>query len=174
MPEDDTTPGDLLTGAALGALAGAVAGAAMEPLTTSLTKRAPDSANRREKAVTDRIGGPPTVKAAEKAAAAVGTTIPPRRRTLSGEVVHYGFGTFWGAVFGALASRWRPLPPGAGAALGVLLWLSMDEGALPALGLTGKPTEYPRESHFRGLASHLLYGVVLDRSLAILRAAFSR
>ena len=88
--------------------------------------------------------------------------------------MHYGFGTFWGAVLGAIASRWNPLPPGAGVALGILLWISVDEGALPALGLTGKPNEYPRETHVRGLAGHMVYGVVLDRTLAVLRSALRR
>jgi uncharacterized membrane protein YagU involved in acid resistance len=84
------------------------------------------------------------------------------------------FGTFWGAALGALASRWKPLPPGAGVALGILLWLSIDEGALPALGLSAKASAYPRQTHVRGLAGHVLYGVVLDRSLAVLRSALRR
>ncbi len=174
MFEHETTAGDVLTDAALGALAGVAATAAMGPLTTYLAKRQPESAKRQEKAVAERLGAPPTVKVAEKAAAAVGTSLPARRRPLAGNVVHYGFGTFWGAALGALAARWRTLPPGTGVALGILLWMSIDEGALPALGLAGKAREYPRETHVRGLAGHLLYGVVLDRSLALLRSAFGR
>ncbi|HZJ56229.1 MAG TPA: DUF1440 domain-containing protein [Myxococcaceae bacterium] len=174
MFEQETTAGDVLTDAALGAIAGVAATAAMGPLTTYLAKRQPEAARRQEKAVNDRLGAPPPVKVAEKATTALGTSLPPLRRSLAGNVVHYGFGTFWGAVLGALSARWKTLPPGAGVALGILLWTSMDEGALPALGLSGKPREYPRQSHVRGLAAHVLYGVVLDRSLALLRGALGR
>lgn len=174
MLDHETTPGDVVTGAALGALAGLAASAAMDPLTTYLSKHQPEPAKQQEKAITERIGAPPTVKVAQRAASALGTSLPAKRSSLAGEVVHYGFGTFWGAVFGAFASRWKPLPPGAGVALGILLWLSVDEAALPALGLSGKPGDYPRETHLRGLAGHVLYGVVLDRSLAILRATVGR
>ena len=174
MFDHETTAGDVLTDAALGALAGAAASAAMGPLTTYLARHQPEPAKRQEKAVSDRLGAPPTVKVAQKAASALGTAIPSHRRSVAGQVVHYGFGSFWGAVLGGLSARWRTLPPGAGVALGILLWMSIDEGALPALGLSGKPGEYPRQSHVRGLAAHVLYGVVLDRGLAALRAALKR
>ena len=174
MFDHEPTASDVLTDAALGALAGAAATAAMTPLTTYLARRQPASASRQEKAVTERLGASPTVKVAQKAASALGTWISPAKRSLAGDIVHYGFGTFWGAALGALASRWKPLPAGTGVALGILLWMSMDEGALPALGLSGKASEYPRETHVRGLAGHLVYGVVLDRGLAVLRAALRR
>jgi hypothetical protein len=174
MFEREPNAGEVLTDAALGALAGAAATAAMTPLTTYLSKHEPEPAKRKEQEVSRRFGAPPPVKVAEKLAAAVGASIPPERRSLAGGVMRYGFGTFWGAVLGAIASRWKPLPPGAGVALGILLWISMDEGALPALGLTGKPNEYPRETHVRGLAGHIVYGVLLDRTLALLRSTLRR
>jgi hypothetical protein len=174
MFEREPSAGEVLTDAALGALAGAAATAVMTPLTTYLSKHDPEPAKRKEPEVSRRFGDPPPVKVAEKLAGAVGTSIPPERRSLAGGVVRYGFGTFWGAVLGGLASRWRPLPPGAGVGLGILLWLSVDEGALPALGLPGKPREYPRQTHGRGLAGHIVYGVVLDGTLALLRSALRR
>jgi len=174
MFDHETTAADVLTDAALGAIAGVAATAAMGPVTSYLSKRQPEPAKRQEKKVNERLGAPPTVKVAQKAVAAVGKSLPPRRHSLVGNVVHYGFGTFWGAALGALTARWKPLPPGAGVALGILLWMSMDEAALPALGLSARPREYPRETHVRGLAAHVLYGVVLDRSLALLRGALGR
>jgi uncharacterized membrane protein YagU involved in acid resistance len=174
MLDHETTAADVLTDAALGAIAGVAASAAMGQLTTYLSKRQSEHARRQEKAVNERLDAPPTVKVAEKAVSAVGRSLPAHRRSLAGSVVHFGFGTFWGAALGALSARWKPLPPGTGVALGILLWLSMDEGALPALGLSGKPKEYPRQTHARGLAGHVVYGVVLDRSLALLQGALGR
>jgi len=118
--------------------------------------------------------GPLTVKVASKAASAVGASLSTGSRQVAGQVVDDGFGTFWAAVLGALSERWETPPPGTGVALGILLWLSVDEAALPALGLSGKASEYPRETHLRGLAAHVVFGVVLDRALALLRAAVRR
>ena len=174
MLDHEITAADVLTDAALGAIAGVAATAAMGPLTTYLSRRQSDHARRQEEAVNERLGAPPTVRVAEKAVSTVGKSLPAHRSSLAGNVVNFGFGTFWGAALGALSARWKPLPPGAGVALGILLWLSMDEGAVPALGLSGKPKEYPRATHARGLAGHVVYGVVLDRSLALLRGALGR
>jgi hypothetical protein len=174
MFERETTPADVLTDAALGALAGAAATAAMGPLTSYLSRHQAEPTRRQERSVSERLGDPPTVKVARKAAAALATSVPPWRHSLAGNVVHYGFGTFWGAVLGGLSARWRTLPPGTGVALGILLWLSMDEAALPALGLGAKPSDYPRETHVRVLAGHVFYGILLDRGLAVLRAAARR
>ena len=49
MFEPETTAADVLTDAALGAIAGAAATAAMGPLTSYLSKRQPESAKRLEK-----------------------------------------------------------------------------------------------------------------------------
>ena len=147
MFEHETTAADVLTDAALGAIAGVAATAAMGPLTSHLSKHQPRT---------------------------LGKSLPARRHSLAGSVVRYGFGTFWGAALGALSARWKPLPPGTGVALGIILWASMDEAALPALGLSGKPGESPRLAHPRGLAAHVLHGVVLDRGLALLRGALGR
>jgi uncharacterized membrane protein YagU involved in acid resistance len=174
MLDHETTAADVLTDAALGAIAGVAATAAMGPLTSYLSKHQPEPAKRREKEVNEKLGAPPTVKVAEKAVSTLGKSLPAHRHALAGNVVHYGFGTFWGAALGALSARWKPLPPGTGVALGILLWMSMDEAALPALELSGKPSEYPRQTHVRGLAAHVLYGVVLDRGLALLRGALGR
>ncbi len=37
--------------------------------------------------------------------------------------------------------------------------LYLDELAVPVLGLSGKPSEYPLASHLYGLMSHLVYGL---------------
>src|SRR4029453_8848271 len=130
MFEREPSAGEVLTDAALGALAGAAATAVMTPLTTYLSRHDPEPSQRKEQEVSRRFGDPPSVKVAEKLAGAVGASIPPERRSLAGGGVRYGFGTFWGACLGGAARRWTPPPPGAGVALGILLWLSVDEGAL--------------------------------------------
>ena len=111
MFDHETTAADVLTDAALGAIAGVAATAAMGPLTSYLSKHQPEPAKRREKEVNEKLGAPPTVKVAQKAVATLGKSLPAHRHSLAGNVVHYGFGTFWGAALGALSARWRAAPP---------------------------------------------------------------
>src|SRR5262245_32820307 len=106
MFDREPNAGEVLTDAALGALAGAAATAVLTPLTTYLSRHAPEPARRKEQEVSRRLGAPPPVKVAPKLAGAVGASVPAEQRSLAGGVMHYGFGTFWGAALGAIASRW--------------------------------------------------------------------
>jgi hypothetical protein len=47
-----------------------------------------------------------------------------------------------------------------GAGYGFSVWLLLDQTALPMLGLSKKPSEYPARIHVRTLALHLLFGAV--------------
>ena len=57
MFEREPNAGEVLTDAALGALAGAPATAVMAPLTTYLSKHEPEAAKRKEQEVSRRFGG---------------------------------------------------------------------------------------------------------------------
>jgi len=50
----------------------------------------------------------------------------------------------------------------SGVSFGAALFVVADELAVPAAGLSGKPSEFPLSSHLYGLASHLVYGVTTD------------
>ncbi len=80
----------------------------------------------------------------------------------AGPLVHYGFGTALGALYGVLAET----VPGSRAAYGTVygsaVWLGADEIGVPAFGLSAPPKETPASSHVRALASHVVYGFVTD------------
>jgi hypothetical protein len=42
------------------------------------------------------------------------------------------------------------------------MWLVADEGAVPALGLTPGPRAFPWQTHARGLAAQLVFGLVAE------------
>jgi putative membrane protein len=42
------------------------------------------------------------------------------------------------------------------------VWLGADEIGVPALGLSGPPTQYPLSVHLYALASHLVYGFTTE------------
>lgn len=87
----------------------------------------------------------------------------------AGAVVHYAFGTVTGGFYGALAEVAPQVTTGAGLPFGAAFWLAADEVAVPLLGLSKGPTEYPPSTHAYALASHLVYGVTAEMSRRALR-----
>ncbi len=78
----------------------------------------------------------------------------------AGPAVHYGFGTMLGALYGACADRFPGIAAGGGTLYGTVVWLVADEVGVPAVGLSGPPSETPLSGHANALASHLVFGVV--------------
>ncbi len=56
---------------------------------------------------------------------------------------------------------------GHGLAFGALFWLLVDEAGNPVLGLTPPPSEFPWQAHMRGLAGHLVFGLVTETVLEL-------
>jgi putative membrane protein len=113
-----------------------------------------------------------TMKAAAKLGEAVGRPLSHEQRKKLGPVVHYMFGTLQGGVYGAVTEL-SGVRGGfiAGLSLGAALFALADEVAVPALGLSGKPSDYPLSSHLYGLAAHLVYGVSTEVARRGLRAS---
>ncbi|MCA1694029.1 MAG: hypothetical protein LC749_04475, partial [Actinobacteria bacterium] len=49
-------------------------------------------------------------------------------------------------------------PFGAGLVTGAAMSLVLDEGVVPALGLSAANRDYPAFTHVRGFLAHLVYG----------------
>jgi len=77
----------------------------------------------------------------------------------AGTAVHYVFGATTGAWYGATAEVFPVITAGAGLPFGSFVWLTADEGMVPALGLSKPPSEYPLSIHAYALTSHLVYGL---------------
>jgi len=80
----------------------------------------------------------------------------------AGPLVHYAFGTTVGALYGLSAELAPAVTTGFGTGFGAALFAAADEVAVPALGLSGKPSEAPLSSHVYALASHLVYGAATE------------
>lgn len=152
----------------MGAVAGVVATWLMDKGTAVLYQREGEDARQQENEA--REGKTAYGVAAEKAAGLAGRELPKKQRQSYGTGIHWALGAGAGALYGALRQRtsWGPL--GFGALYGVLFWLIVDEGANTALGLTPPPQEFPWETHARGLAGHLLYGVTAEATLQVAEA----
>ncbi|MXQ14809.1 catalase family protein [Microvirga makkahensis] len=149
------------------ALAGAIAGAAavwvMDRVDWFNYRRGLDSPRTRRRTQQARPRGmdPAHLVAAETADTA-GASLTPRQLDAAGLAVHYGFGMMPGALYGALRGRVAYLDAGRGSLFGLGLFLIKDEGINAAVGLSGRPRDYPWTAHARGLVAHLVYGLVTD------------
>lgn len=85
-----------------------------------------------------------------------------REKNVAGTGVHYAFGVTTGGLYGAVSELVPGVTAGAGLPFGAFIWLTADEGIVPALGLSKLPTEYPLSTHVYSLASHLVYGMTAE------------
>ncbi|MBV9958241.1 MAG: DUF1440 domain-containing protein [Acidobacteria bacterium] len=94
----------------------------------------------------------------------------PEKET-AGTVIHYLYGTATGAFYGAAAELAPVVTAGVGMPFGAFVWVAGDEGAVPALGLSKSPAEYPLSTHAYSLASHLVYGLTAEAVRRAVRRA---
>ena len=102
-----------------------------------------------------------------KAASAISEGIFDHKLTknekkVAGPAVHYALGTSVGGLYGAVAELAPEVTAGAGLPFGAAFWLVADETAVPLLGLSKGPTEYPLGTHAYALASHFVYGLTAE------------
>lgn len=155
---------NLLVDLALGAAAGAAATWVMDRVTTFLYERESEAARKRENEA--RGGQTAYVAAADRLAGAVGQSLSDQEQKQAGNALHWGLGMAAGALYGAVRPHLSGLGSARGAVFGTAFFLLMDEGAIPLAGLTPGPTHFPWQTHARGLAGHLAFGLTADALLA--------
>lgn len=126
----------------------------------------PDQASNQNKEDQDDA----TVKAAKAISEGVfDHKLKESEKKVAGAAVHYAFGTATGGFYGALAEVAPQVTTGAGLPFGAVFWAVADEAAVPLLGLSKRPTEYPVSTHVYALASHLVYGVTAEATRRVVR-----
>jgi putative membrane protein len=88
--------------------------------------------------------------------------VPEPYRKASGEMVHFVVGAVMGGIYGVLTEYRPEASAGFGSAFGIATSTLLDEAAVPALDLGPSLDEAPVESHIYGVASHLVFGIVLE------------
>lgn len=153
----------------IGAAAGVAATWVMGKATTFLYEHEDSAVRQRE----DAARGYKTAYAvaARKAASLVRRDLSEDEERKYGTAIHWGLGVAAGATFGALRRRLPVTAAGQGAVFGAAFWLLIDEGANAALKLTPGPAAFPWQAHARGLAGHLVFGVLADTILDIANRA---
>lgn len=160
---------DVLKGLAAGLIGGLVASWTMTQFQSLVTKIAEDDEKSRSKKSSGKKEGESEEgdDATVKAATAISENVFDHKLTksekkIAGPAVHYTFGTLSGGFYGAAAEVLPIVSAGAGLPFGTIFWLTADEAAVPALGLSKPPTETPLSTHAYAFASHLVYGLTAD------------
>lgn len=148
-----------------GAAAGALASWTMGPTIKGVSKLLPEKKSGG--------GDPATVKTAQRALRLFGVELSDEKKPLAGQLVHYGYGSMWGALYGALWPRSKLLGRLFGVGFGLGLFLASDELMVPALKLSKPPQKMPWTAHAKGLAGHLAYGITADNAFRVLRRAWA-
>ncbi|MFN2462728.1 MAG: hypothetical protein ABR573_02350 [Candidatus Dormibacteria bacterium] len=94
-------------------------------------------------------------QAARKLAGAVGLDLPADSVRTVTNAMHWGYGTSWGVLLGALGGKGLR----AGAALGAGVW-AFDYVTLPLMDLYKPIWEYDTDTLWKDLSAHLVYGAV--------------
>jgi hypothetical protein len=115
----------------------------------------------------------------ELAAQALASMLLDRRLTrgelaIAAASIHYMFGTVVGAFYGAYVQQRGGHGLAAGMAMGITLWVTADEIAMPVLGLSRPTTGRPLEMHLQSLTAHLVYGVTAEAIRQRVHATSSR
>jgi hypothetical protein len=150
-----------IRGALAGLVAGLVASYAMDrfqALAATLVKPASGG------------GDPSTVKAADAVSTAVtGTRVDDDHRRAAGNAVHYVTGAALGMLYGVAAEYHPEVTRGFGTGFGTTTAAVLDEGIVPALGLSASPRATPPATHAYAAASHWVFGATAELTRRALR-----
>ncbi len=167
---------DVVRGLTAGLIGGLVASSTMnqfQSLTSKLAEELDKSqgGQKKKEAPEKKEGDDATVKAASAISENVfDHKLTKIEKKVAGPAVHYAFGTIMGGFYGVAAELAPFITAGAGLPYGAIFWVAEDEAAVPALGLSRSPNEYPLSTHASALASHFVYGLTTD----VLRRAVRR
>ncbi|HEU5452644.1 MAG TPA: DUF1440 domain-containing protein [Terriglobales bacterium] len=154
----------MLKGVAAGAAGGLVASWAMNQFQAAWSKAkevASDGAGGQQQSSEESDDA--TMKTADRVVQPVlGRHLSREEKKRGGPVVHYAFGSLVGAAYGAVNELTPKARTGFGLPYGAAVFVGADEIAVPALGLSQPPQKSPLSTHAYALASHLVYGAVLE------------
>jgi putative membrane protein len=103
-------------------------------------------------------GGDPTEKLATRIAEeGFGVELSDEAKATAGKAIHWGYGVFWGGVYGVFRRRFRNISRAFGLPFGLSLATFGDALMLPAMGLSEWPQKYPLSTHLLAGISHYAY-----------------
>jgi hypothetical protein len=163
--ESRSQSGDVLRGLAAGLLAGIAASYAMNAFQAAVSRLSDPSEPRRPQRKTQGYddADPTTARAASVLSESVlRHRLSPRQKEIADPAVHYAVGAALGGLYGVAAEFSPQVTAGAGLPFGTAVAVVLDEGVVPAAGLSGPPWRSPASSHLYSLSSHLVFGLTAE------------
>jgi len=96
--------------------------------------------------------------------------IDPASRVRRGELLHLGFGAFWGLMFAVIFRKQKVRPLMHGSFFGITLWTGAFGGYLPALGISRSFKDMNVYEFFRTVVCHLTYAITTVTFLKAFRS----
>ena len=103
---------------------------------------------------------PAPARVGKLVADAVGLQLPPSSVAATNNVVHWMTGIGWGKLAGLVAGAVRVPAIGVGLVTGIAAW-STSYAVLGRLGIYRPIAEYDRETLWKDLSAHLVFGTTL-------------
>ncbi len=138
-------------------LAGTAAMTASQKLVGRFERPASERSSRGDPANDPWKSAPAPGKVAKRLLEAFGREVPAARIGLLTNVVHWGYGTAWGTIYGLVQGTRRRNPLGRGLIFGTGVW-TMSYIELVPVGLYEPPWRYPATTVAKDLSYHLVYG----------------
>jgi hypothetical protein len=158
--------GDILRGFAVGLVAGLAASYAMNVFQSAagrLTQPAEPRRKPRRRTQGYDDADPTTAKAASMLSENVlRHRLSPRQKDIADPAVHSAVGAMLGGLYGVAAELEPRVTVGAGVPFGAAVAAVLDEGVVPAVGLSEPPWKSPTSTHLYSLASHLVFGLTAE------------
>jgi putative membrane protein len=157
--------GNVVRGLVAGALAGLVASYAMNAFQAAVSRLSEPSEPKRPKRRTQGFddSDPTTAKAASVLSENVFRhRLSPHQKEIADPTVHYTVGAALGGLYGVAAEYTPQVTAGAGLTFGAAVAVVLDEGIVPAAGLSSPPWESPASTHLYSLGSHLVFGLTAE------------
>jgi uncharacterized membrane protein YagU involved in acid resistance len=103
-------------------------------------------------------------------------TLTRSQEATGGNLVHYAFGSAWGALYGLVAESVEGKTKMATATkLGSTVWMLSDNVLLPSVKLAAWPNKYKLKTHAYALSAHIVYGMAVISAYEVLkRVAFEK
>jgi hypothetical protein len=128
----------------------------MEYAASFLYERESDDVRHKEER--GRKDDMPTITLVRKLATVLGHPVDDKTAERLGTVAHFAFGSGGGPLM-VMLTRSGIDPVKAGLAVGMGMWVLIDEGLNPVAGLTAGPGAFSPVTHLRAAAAHAAYGL---------------
>jgi uncharacterized membrane protein YagU involved in acid resistance len=93
------------------------------------------------------------------------------KKTAMSQAIHWGYGIFWGGVYGILRREYPAVAKAFGLPFGVGLTIFGEGLLLPSAGLSAPAHKYPASTLVRDVAAHWAYAAAIEGTCRLVETA---